>query len=120
MGYEKKEARRIVRGEDGYFWNPPTPSRDSRLTTHACERARGRGDVARETIAEGERRKRREKERERERIKRERMKRERVKRENEDVDKTWQPRGGRNNKTVHNLQPQSGHRKRWCHNLDIK
>ena len=85
MGYEKKEARRIVRGEDGYFWNPPTPSRDSRLTTPACERARGRGDVARETIAEGERRKRREKERERERMKRDRVKRERM--------KTWTKRG---------------------------
>ena len=51
--------------------------------------------------------------RERERIKRERVKRERVKKY---VDKTWQPRGGRNKKTVHlsgnaDVVPQSGHKK---------
>ena len=43
------------------------------------------------------------------------MKRERMKKY---VDKTWQPCGGRNNKTVHlsgnaDVVPQSGHRKRW-------
>ena len=94
------------------------------LRTRACQRARGRGDVAREivlsvareTVAEGERRKRREKERERESEReRERMKRERMK---NDVDKTWLPGGGRNYKTVHvsgnaDVVPQSGHRKRW-------
>ena len=41
------------------------------------------------------------------------MKRERMK---NDVDKTWQPGGGRNHKTVHlsgnaDVVPQSGHRK---------
>ena len=50
------------------------------------------------------------------------MKRERMKK---DVDKTWQPYVGRNNKTVHlkgnaDVLPQSRHRKRWCHNLDLK
>ena len=55
-------------------------------------------------------------------MKRERMKRERIKK---DVDKTWQPGGGQNHKTVHlngnaDVVPQSGHRKRWCHNLDLK
>ena len=50
------------------------------------------------------------------------MKRERMK---NDVDKTWQPGGERNHKTVHlsgnaDVVPQSGHRKRWCHNLDLK
>ena len=57
---------------------------------------------ARETVAEGERRKRR-KRRERER---ERMKRESSERENENVDTTW--------------QPQTGHKKRSCQNLDLK
>ena len=50
------------------------------------------------------------------------MKRERMK---NDVDKTWLPGGGRNHKTVKLsgnavVVPQSGHRKRWCHNLDLK
>ena len=50
------------------------------------------------------------------------MKRERMK---NDVDKTSQPGGGRNHKIVHlsgnvNVMPQSGHRKRWFHNLDLK
>ena len=54
-----------------------------------------------------------------------REEREERERENEDVDKTWQLRGGRNNKTVHlsenaDVVPQSGHRKRSCHNLDLK
>ena len=40
------------------------------------------------------------------------MKRERMK---NDVDKTWQPSGGRNHKTVH-LSGNSA----WCHNLDIE
>ena len=44
---------------------------------------------------------------------REERKRGREERENEDVDKTWQPRGGRNHKTVHlsgnvDVVPQSG------------
>ena len=51
--------------------------------------------------------------------------RENKERENEDVDKTWQPRGGQNNKNIHlsrnaDVVRQSGHRKRWCHNLDLK
>ena len=78
---------------------------------------------SRETIAEGERRKRRE--RERERIKRERMKRERVQRERMKTWTTWQPHGGLNEKTVHlsgnaDVVPQTGHKKRSCHNLDLK
>ena len=57
--------------------------------------------VARETVGEGERR---EKERERER---ENKEREREEGESEEVrGQTWQPRGGRNKKTV----PQSGHK----------
>ena len=51
--------------------------------------------------------------------------RERREEERKYVDKTWQSRGGRDNKTVHltgnaDVVPQSGHRKRWCHNLDLK
>ena len=50
------------------------------LRTRACRRARGRGDVVRETVEIwGEKKEKREREGERERVKRERMKRERMK-----------------------------------------
>ena len=57
---------------------------------------------------------RRERERDARARKKARMKRERM---NKYVDKTWQPRGGRNNKTIHlsgnaDVVPQTGHRKR--------
>ena len=97
-------ARARVReqgGEETSRERPCSPSRERLSVRGREERKRGR---------------------ERERIKRERVKRERVKKY---VDKTWQPRGGRNKKTVHlsgnpDVVPQSGHRKRWCHNLDLK
>ena len=45
-------------------------------------------------------------------------------RENEDVDKRGSHVGNGIRKTVHlsgnaDVVPQSGHRKRWCHNLDL-
>ena len=106
---EKKSARREERKE-----NLPLLL----LRTRTCQRARGRGDVARETVeVGGEKEEKREREGERERENEEReeggpreMKRERMKK---DVDKTWQPGGGWNNKTVHlsgnaDVVPQSG------------
>ena len=91
----------------------------ARESSMLCRRETRRGDLqrerpSRETVAEGERRKRRE--RERERIKRERMKRERVHRERM---KTWTQRGSHVVDGIRKPSTSAG-MLTWCHKLDIK